>query len=129
MRLSQGRALLEVLDGLGFVDLDPVALLVDAAERIQGLGLALIGTPFKPGYREVLVRLDPVPMQQALRLQPVLVALVPSSLRTHVPQLRRLVVVAHSGGVVVRQVVAGRRAHMDVIFLSGWSREATVVHF
>jgi len=81
--LPHGGALSEVVEGLGDVDADPVALLVDAAEGVQGLGLALGGAPFEPGNREVLVRLDPVPMQQALRLQPILVTLVSPSLGAH----------------------------------------------
>ena len=87
MGLSEGRGLPEVLQGLGAVDPDPVALLVDAAQGVQGLGLALVGTAFKPGDREVFVRLDAMPMQEAFSLEPELVAFVSASLRAKSAQL------------------------------------------
>jgi hypothetical protein len=62
-------------------------LLVDAAQGVQGLGLALVGTAFKPGDREVFVRLDAMPVQEALRLEPELVPFVSASLRAKGAQL------------------------------------------
>jgi hypothetical protein len=100
--LPEGGPLPEVLSGLPCIDLDPVALLVDAAEGVECLGLALVGTPLEPGDREVLVRFDPVPVQQTLRLEPVLVPLVSPPLRAH---LRGLDVVAHCRGIVMSLVV------------------------
>ncbi len=87
MGLSEGCGLPEVLQGLGAVDPDPVALLVDAAQGVQGLGLALVGAAFKPGDREVFVWLDAMPVQEAFSLEPELVAFVSPSLRAESAQL------------------------------------------
>lgn len=76
MRLPEGGSLLEILEGLGLVDLDADAVLINAAEGVVGLGLSVVGTSLEPGNREVLVGLDAVALKQALSLQPELVALV-----------------------------------------------------
>ena len=68
MRLSKSCSLSEVINSLRFINLDPIAFLVDTPQRIQCFGLTLVRTPFKPCYRKILVRLDPVSMKQALCL-------------------------------------------------------------
>lgn len=87
--------MLKVFDGLRYVDLDPISFLVYAPEGIECFRFPLIGTSLEPSDGKIFVRLDPMPVQQALRLQPVLVALIPASLRRHVAKLGGLDIVPY----------------------------------